>query len=101
MSETVPVAWLTERWTVPRAEMDSIQKIRTMKRQYPGIEIPEVPFGELNAKWRDLVDSMLVGDELWAFESAPETWPEQGRVGYVVTRAGMVVASLISAAPAG
>jgi hypothetical protein len=101
MSEVVPREWLKKRTTVAKEEARSLRQIYQMRKQYPGIEVPMLAFGDLNAKWTELVAAMLPGDELWEFESPPETWPKHGRVGLVVMRGDLVVASLISAPPPG
>ncbi|HEX6042133.1 MAG TPA: hypothetical protein VFZ20_29070 [Longimicrobium sp.] len=54
-----------------------------------------------SARWREewerFVAEMADGDELWAFESPPETWADlAGTAGYTVVRDGAPVAVLIS-----
>jgi hypothetical protein len=47
--------------------------------------------------WRKFIGQMVEGDELWSFESPPETWHNlAGRAGYALVRSGRVVDSIVS-----
>lgn len=54
--------------------------------------VPDLPFGHLNGRWRQLVDEMQTGDKIHRF-AAP--WSEHGRdelrSGYALVRDGEVV----------
>jgi hypothetical protein len=95
--ETIPRAWLTNKRTVAEIERDSVGLIRKLKRELPGIEVPEVPFGNENARWREFRATLVPGDEIWEFNSPPELWETgQGRTGFVALRGGLIVSSIIS-----
>jgi hypothetical protein len=95
--ETIPRAWFTAKVTVAQIERESVQQIRRLKLQVPGLEVPEVPFGTENARWQEFRDTLFAGDEIWEFNSPPELWETgQGRTGFVALRGGLIVSSIIS-----
>lgn len=99
-AETIPRAWLRRKTTLAEIERTSLAQIAELRRTTPGFDVPHIPFGLENQKWRDFRDACWPGDEIWEFESPPELWEKgQGRVGYVAMRggrSGVLVASLIS-----
>lgn len=52
--------------------------------------VPNLPFGHLNAAWRDFLDGCSDGDELWSFTARWETtWGQKELLaGYVLVRNG-------------
>jgi hypothetical protein len=99
VSEVIPKAWLGKRVTIAQAEYQSLQDIEEMHRQFPGIDIPRVPFGLENEAWQKFRAELLPGDALYEFNSPPELWDKgQGKVGFVAYRAGVLVSSMISGA---
>jgi len=93
----IPESWLKERLHTTDANelferellslglSDSdMQELRT--------EGPSPRFAEA---WRRFVGQMVPGDELWWFESPPETWKGlAGSAGYALVRSGQIVAQL-------
>lgn len=96
--ETIPHAWFTRKTSLAEIERLSVAQIRALKRAQPGIEVPEVPFGREHAAWQAFRATCWPGDEIWEFESPRELWDVgQGRCGFVAVRAGLIVASIMSA----
>lgn len=78
-------------------ERTSIEEQERQQRvRLPGHEVPVV-FGFLHGAWRELVDSMEEGDELWTFTTSPESWKYlAGRSGIALVRQGEVVSTLVT-----
>ena len=83
-----PRDWLQRRVTVADAEAAHMHAV-------PRCGADPVPFGYLHRDWVRLLSRMREGDELWEYDSPPETWGYLcGRAGYAVVRQGKVVAVL-------
>ena len=56
-----------------------------------------VSFGFMHDEWESLKSKMLSEDELWEFDSGPESWEQlMGWRGYAVVRNGEVVDMVIT-----
>ena len=81
----VPFEWLISRITVEQAEAEHTP---------PGLK----PFGLQNAKWEALKSRMRPGDELWTYQSPPDSWKAMhGRMGIALVRNGKVIDSILTA----
>lgn len=69
----------------------TVQEIEARERvEDPLGAVPNLPFGHLNAAWRDFLDGCSDGDELWSFTARWETtWGKKELLaGYVLVRNG-------------
>jgi hypothetical protein len=77
----------------------SVQKIELREQvDDPLHAVPPLPFGHLNAPWRQLLEQQAEGDEFWSFQ-APWSLPwgaREQRRGYALVRAGVVVAWMLT-----
>jgi len=90
----VPDSWLKER-----LQTSDVQELS--KRELIRLGLSDSVFRELVArgpspewleKWRAFISQMGAGDELWFFESPPETWAGiAGVAGYALVRAGRII----------
>jgi hypothetical protein len=82
-AQAVPKDWLQKRISVEEAEAKHMVNLSTPK---------PIPFGMLNPAWREMVDSMKEGDELWEYSSSEAAWQHfAGRAGIALVRNGEVV----------
>jgi hypothetical protein len=82
---SVPFEWLISRITVEQAEAEHTP---------PRLK----PFGLQNAKWEALKSRMRPGDELWTYQSPPDSWKAMhGRMGIALVRNGKVIDSILTA----
>jgi hypothetical protein len=80
--------WLRKRVTPEEAEASNMVRSEQLGPD-------PVPFGFVNADWKELLAQMSEGDELWEFRSPPETWVRLcGSAGYALIRRGKVIASV-------
>ena len=89
-SDDLIISWLQQQTTVEQAEADNMVIDEDLG--------PEpVPFGFINEEWQQLLATMQEGDELWEFESPPETWENlAGRKGIALIRDCRVVAVIVT-----
>jgi len=81
----VPFEWMISRLTVEQAEAEHTP---------PHLK----PFGHQNAKWEALKSRMRPGDELWTYQSPPDSWKAlHGRRGIALVRNGSVIDSILTA----
>lgn len=81
----VPFEWMISRITVEQAEAEHTP---------PSLK----PFGLQNAKWEALKLRMRPGDELWMYQSPPDSWKAMhGRMGIALVRNGKVIDSILTA----
>ena len=95
----IPESWLKER-------LQTTDVNELFKRELLSLGLSDADFNQLLSqgtspawleKWRQFIPQMLPGDELWSFESPPETWAAlAGAAGYAIVRSGRVIASLSS-----
>lgn len=95
----IPHDWLKARIHAPGLE--AIQA-----RELGDLELTDVDGRALaergmsprwRARWEEFVARMVDGDELWVFESGPESWARlSGAAGYAIVRNGAPVAVLTS-----
>jgi hypothetical protein len=84
------ISWLQRQTTVEQAEADNMVSDQDLGPD-------PVPFGFINKEWRELLAQMQEGDELWEFESPPETWENlAGRQGIALIRDCKVVAVIVT-----
>jgi hypothetical protein len=84
------ISWLQSQTTVEEAEAANM-----VKNDQLGPD--PVPFGFINADWKELLDQMQEGDELWEFKSPPETWENlMGRKGIALIRNCQVIAYIVT-----
>jgi hypothetical protein len=82
--------WLTRKLTVEEAETSHIVKD---ERLGPS----PVVFGFQNARWREFLSCMELGDELWGYSSPPETWAAlMGSAGIALVTEGEVVDAIVT-----
>jgi hypothetical protein len=87
--EPIELSWLQKQVTIGEAEFEHM--VHT-ERLGPD----PVPFGFINAKWRELLSLMEEGDELWTFFSSGESWNSlAGREGIALLRRGQVIETLV------
>ena len=49
------------------------------------------------SKWEPFIAEVMPGDEVWRFQSPPETWANMaGRAGYSIVRDGTIIRSLVT-----
>lgn len=77
--------WLRQRISLEEAEVKySIQS--------DDLGHNPVPFGYINAQWRELVSKAKDGDELWEFRSSDDSWEHlAGDAGVVLMRNGEII----------
>jgi len=89
-SDDLIISWLQEQTTVEQAKADNMVTDKQLGEK-------PVPFGFINDEWQELLARMQDGDELWEFESPPETWENlAGRKGIALIRECQVVASIVT-----
>jgi hypothetical protein len=109
----VPKGWLKKRITVAEAEAKNMadlglnrganEETRRARLEFArsrGAPLTggPVPFGFMNREWRELVASMLDGDELWEYRSSDESWNHlAGRAGIALVRKGEIVDAITTA----
>jgi hypothetical protein len=88
MTPSIPTDWLSERTSADEAERKHSVRVDKLG--------PEpIPFGYQNARWRELLSTMNVGDELWNYSNSAESWKNlAGRAGIAVVRNGKIIASM-------
>ena len=88
--EKVLKEWLKRKLTIREAEERHLVYHEQLGNK-------GVPFGFLNAEWRELVARMLDGDEIWEFSSPANTWSKLGgRAGVALVRNGEIIDSIIT-----
>jgi hypothetical protein len=95
----IPESWLKER-------LDTTDVRELAKREFmsSGMSDPDLkqlldrgPSPRWVEKWQEFIGHAVAGDEIWFFESPPETWCDlAGRAGYALVRSGHVVDSIVS-----
>ncbi|MBN1798382.1 MAG: hypothetical protein JW822_07380 [Spirochaetales bacterium] len=89
-SDNLIISWLQNRTTVEQAEADNMVTLEDLGPD-------PVPFGYINEQWQEFLAQMREGDELWEFESPPETWDNlAGRKGIALIRDCEVVALIVT-----
>ena len=89
-SDDLIMSWMQKRITVEEAEAANLV---TDERLGPD----PVPFGFINDDWKKLLSLMREGDELWEFDSPPETWEKlAGRRGIALVRECRVLYTIIT-----
>ena len=87
MRAGVPVEWLKSPVAVEEIDAWQVERATLTGR----------PLTELAADWTALKARMLPGDEVWYFESGPESWRQlAGREGYALVRDGDVIEALVT-----
>jgi hypothetical protein len=82
--------WLTQKITVEEAGAQHV-----VHDDRPGPD--PAAFGFQNEEWLAILRRMEPDDELWEFNSPPETWQNLcGRRGFAVVRDGEVVATILT-----
>src|SRR4030095_6853675 len=95
---------IPETWLKERLETTDAQEL--FKRELMSSGLSEADMQKLLArgpsphrtgKWRAFNRRMVAGDELWFFESPPETWSNLvGRAGCALVRSRRIVDSIVS-----
>jgi hypothetical protein len=95
---------ISKSWLLEQMETTDVRELA--KHELAGSGISDSDLQKLVAdglsprwmeKWRAFIGKMVMGDELWFFESPPESWQAfQGRRGYALIRSGQIVASIVS-----
>ncbi len=98
MGESIPRAWLDERWTIEDIERWSVGLLdRAVAEGALPAGTRLVPFGENNAQWEEFKARLLPSDEVYFFSAPPELWQKgQGVLGYAAYRNGELVASFLT-----
>ena len=87
----IPNSWLTTR--VASTDLESVQdrEIRALGLSGPDRErlLAKGVSTAWKDKWQQFLAQMIADDELWAFESPPESWASlSGAAGYAIVRNG-------------
>jgi hypothetical protein len=100
----ITLTMISESWLKERLETTDAQDL--FKRELMSFGLSDSDLHELLArgpsprwagKWREFLGQMVAGDELWFFESPPETWSTfAGRAGYALVRSGHIVDFIVS-----
>ena len=89
-SDDIIIRWLQSQTTIDEAEAANMVKDDQLGPD-------PVPFGFINEEWKELLKQMQEGDELWEFESPPETWENlAGRKGIALIRNCQVIAYIVT-----
>jgi hypothetical protein len=76
------ILWLKNRISVQEAEAKNMVKI--------GDQF--IAFGNINFQWKEILDRLQEGDELYEFESPSESWKNlAGSKGIALVRAGEII----------
>lgn len=77
--------WLVKKVSVTEAESVHLCKIDRLGPD-------PIPFGFQNKEWNRFICKMKDGDELWEFNSPPQSWPNMwGRAGYSIVKNGEII----------
>jgi hypothetical protein len=95
----IPESWLKER--LQTTDVQDLYKRELIGSGLSDSDLRQLlshgPSPQWVEKWRAFISQMIAGDELWFFESPPETWSSlSGRAGYALARAGHLVDSIVS-----
>jgi hypothetical protein len=90
----IPNAWLKER--METTDFGEVFKDHLTRLGLSESDLHPAP--KAREAWRVFIGQMTGGDELWFFESPPETWGGlAGRSGYAIVRSGSIVDSMVTA----
>jgi hypothetical protein len=90
----IPDSWLKER--LQTTDVQELSGRESMRLGLSDSDFRELvargPSPQWLEKWRVFISQMGAGDELWFFESPPETWAGlAGAAGYALVRAGRII----------
>ena len=80
--------------TIAQVEQESLEEIR----KYP--DVPQVPFGYENDKWKKLKSQYRDGDEFYFFAANVQSWVfPHGMAGYVLIRGNEILGLKVTVTP--
>jgi hypothetical protein len=78
--------------SIEQVEQESLKSILVAIKENVRQDIPQVPFGFMNDRWKDFKQQLRNGDLIFHFISDKDSWDVLcGRAGYVLVRDGEVV----------
>ena len=97
---TIPPQWLRQRGTPEEFERTQLERA-ALAFNLPVEKVVEKlgarPFGSMTDRWREFVQQLGKGDELWFFSSPNHTFAKKlGCQGYAVVREGVIRNTLIT-----
>ena len=96
---SIPKDWLRERAATTDEDALARDELRRLGMTEDEIHCARTSdaASRWSVKWQAFLSHMIPGDELWHFESPPETWQRfEGRRGFALVRDGQPVECILT-----